>query len=182
MPLPVLVSLAFAVGSAAAACAEAELRISPRPALLTQGAMAFLIFDALVVVPVATYFYAFHGDWFLLYLVDARRIPSALALLALVLVGGCGAVGFAAGATLVRAHKLGLAIAVSVLAVVASAAVVVFARDRLGAVGSYAQYAGHFGLKPFAEGSLLQGALVMGPLFVAAALLLCVRIYVGGRR
>ena len=70
MPHPTVLFLAFATGLAAAIAGRSELKISPRPALFTRSALAFLIFDFLVLVPASAYFYVFHGDWFLLYALD----------------------------------------------------------------------------------------------------------------
>jgi hypothetical protein len=182
MPLPVLLTFAFSVGAVAAACADTELRVSPRPAFLTQGFLAHLIFDVLVVLPVATYFYAFHGDWFLLYSMDTRRVPSALALLALSLFIGGGALGFVSGASLVRSQKLGAAVALAAASLALGGGVAFGLRDRLTQVGTFAQFAGQFGLKAFGETPLFEGAVVMAPLLIAGALFLCVRIYVSGRR
>lgn len=182
MPLPLLVMVTFAVGALAAACAETELRISPRPAVLTQGFFAHALFDLFVVLPIAIYFYAFHGDWFVLYAVNTARVPSALALLGLLLFTGVGALGFAAGASLVRAQQTFGAVAAALGAVGLGAALVYAARARVGNVGSFAQFHGAFGLRPFLDTELFEGALVMAPLFAAGAAFLCVRVYVSGRR
>lgn len=182
MPLPLLLTLAFAAGSLAAWSGQAELKISPRRAFLTQTFGAFMVFQGLVVLPIATYFFVFHGDWFILYAFDVRRIPSALALIGLVLVSGVGCLGFFAGSTCVRSQKSQWAVLCAVLAVIVGGVLVATFRDRLAIVGTYPQYVGAFGLTPFAHGALFQGAVVMGVLLVAAVVMLCVRIHLGHRR
>jgi hypothetical protein len=182
MPLPTLLFLAFATGIAAAITGRTELRVSPRPALLSRTFAAFVVFSVLALVPVAVYFYVFHGDWFLLYLVDVRRIPSAVALLGFVVLAAVGALGFVLGAGLVRNQREKSAGVVTGLAVLGAGAVVLVAPERLRVVGSYAQYRGRFGLEPFGSGPLLQGTMVMGGLLLLGLLFLLVRIHLGNRR
>ena len=54
--------------------------MSPRPLPLTRSFVAYVSFACLVIAPISVYFYVFHGDWFLLYLIDVNRIPSAIAM------------------------------------------------------------------------------------------------------
>lgn len=182
VPLPTVLFLAFATGIAAALAGRTELKVSPRPALITRSSLAFLIFDFLVLVPASAYFYAFHGDWFLLYVMDVQRIPSAIALVGFVLQGVLAAGGFALGAGLVRTQRETLAgamIGISLLFGVGSA---LAASDRLAMVGSYAQYRGSFGLVPFTEGPLFVGTLTMCSILLAGLGFLLARIWLGARR
>src|SRR5688572_11199826 len=78
VPLPPLLLWMVASGLAAALAGRNELRTSPRPAPLTRTFFAYASYAVLVVVPVSIYFYAFHGDWFLLYFADVSKIPSAV--------------------------------------------------------------------------------------------------------
>jgi hypothetical protein len=182
LPLPTLLLLAIASGIAVALAAKAELRISPRPAVLTRSFAAYAMFLALVLIPVSVYFYAFHGDWFLLYLVDVRRVPSALALLGFLVEAAVGVAGFAVGATLVRAQREGIAKVLLAATVVGAVAVVVVARERLAVVGTYAQYRGDFGLDSYAGGVVLHGSLAMGAILAAGLAYLVVRLHLSGSR
>jgi len=182
LPLPTLLFLAFASGLAAALGARAELRVSPRPAMLTKSFGSYMLFAGLVLVPVSAYFYVFHGDWFLLYLVDVRRVPSALALLGFLLEAGVGAAGFSAGAVLVRSQRETIGGALTGLAVLGALAVVVVARERLRVVGSYAQFEGGFGLDPYGSGALWQGTAVMTALLLVGLGWLLARLHIGSRR
>jgi hypothetical protein len=182
VPLPTVLFLALATGLAAALAGRDELRISPRPALLTRSALAFLIFDALVLVPASAYFYAFHGDWFLLYLIDVQRIPSAVALVGFVLQGLLAAGGFAVGAGLVRTQRevlAGVALGATILFAVGSAVAVA---DRLAMVGSHAHYRGEFGLVPFVEAPLFLGTITMSTLIAVGLAFLLARVWLGARR
>ena len=182
MPLPSVLFLAFATGIAAALAGRAELKSSPRPALVTQSALAFLIFDFLVLVPASAYFYVFHGDWFLLYALDVRRVPSALALVGFVFEGALAFFGFGVTAGLVRAQREALAVTLLLGALVLGVLASFLASDRLALVGSFAQYRGNFGLVPFGQGPVLAGAVVMGSIVAIGLAFLLVRIYVGARR
>lgn len=181
MPLPPLLILVVVSGLAAAIAGRFELRQSPRPIALTRAFSSYLSYALLVVVPISVYFYAFHGDWFLLYLFDVSRIPSAIAMVGFFVQAGLGMLGFMLGAVLVRNQRetlVGIMIGVLVIA----AAVVLFLyMDRLSQVGTYAQFHGQFGLEAFEDGSLLTGALAMGALGLAGLGFLLTRLWMSGR-
>ena len=111
MPLPTLLPIALGIGIATALVGGRELRMSPRHALLTATFKAFALFLALVLLPISVYFYVFHGDWFLLYTFDVRRIPSAVALIGFLVELALGVGGFAVGAQLARGQRTGVAYA-----------------------------------------------------------------------
>lgn len=182
MPLPTVLFLAFAAGLSAALAARSELKVSPRPSLLTRGALAFLIFDFLVLVPASAYFYIFHGDWFLLYAFDVRQIPSAIALIGFLFQGLLAALAFVFGAGLVRSQRE--AIGGGLIAVFATSAVAIplLVSERLRMVGSYAQYTGNFGLVPFTSGPLLLGTIAMAGIVAFGLGFLLLRIWMGSRR
>jgi hypothetical protein len=160
LPLFSQLLLTFATGLAAALAARTDLRVSPKPAAFSRAFWAYLLYAGLVLLPVALYFYLFHGDWYLLYLVDTTAIPSAVVLIGCLFLVGVGAAGFLAGAALVRTQRdqwagAGIGIAVSL-----GSAIVALTRSRLSVVGTYAQYQGDFGLAAYG-GALLQGTLWM---------------------
>ena len=82
MPLPTQLLLTFASGVAASLAARSDLRTSPKPALMSRAFTAYLLYAAFVLVPVSLYFYLFHGDWYVLYLVATEHVPSAIVLCA----------------------------------------------------------------------------------------------------
>jgi len=181
MPLPTLVFIAFGVGVAAALFGGAELRFSPRRALLTSTFKAYAMFLLLVLLPISVYFYVFHGDWFLLYAVDVRRIPSAIALLGFVIETWVGVLGFSIGAALARAQRIGVGFGLVGASALLAASVVALWPDRLSVVGTFAQYRGDFGLRTYG-GPLMQAGLAMGVLMAYGAAYLLVRIRVASRR
>jgi hypothetical protein len=181
MPLPTLVFFALGVGVAAALLGGHELRISPRHALLTSCFKAYALFMTLVVIPVSVYFYVCHGDWFLLYTLDVRGVPSAIALLMFVAEAVLGALGFLLGAALARAQRTGVGYIVVGICGLTAAGVLPLFRSRLSVVGTFAQYRGDFGLHPYG-GPLLQAGMVMALLLAYATAYLLVRINLSSRR
>ncbi len=182
MPLPTLAFLALASGLAAALAAGTQLRLSLRPVLLTGSFGVYLIFLSLLFVPVSVYFYMFHGDWFLLYLVDVRGIPSAVALIGFLLEGGIGVVGFMFGASLARSQRTTAGIASIAACLVASIAVAAVCHERLGVIGSFPQYHGDFGLQSYASSNVMKGSLPMGALLGVGTVFLIWRLRYAGRR
>lgn len=181
MPFPTLVSFAFAVGVAAALAAGHELRNSPRHALLTAAFKALALFVALLLLPVSIYFYVFHGDWFLLYAIDVRRVPSALALGGLLLEGSIAVLGFLIGTALARAQRIGAGYALALASLAVAAAVVLLWPERLAVVGTFSQHRGDYGLRPYG-GALLQGGLALGGVLLVGAAYLVVRVGHGQRQ
>ena len=182
MPIPSLFILAFSVGVAAAVASRKELRLSPRHPLTTRGFAAYVLFACLTLAPATLYFYAFHGDWALLYAMDAREIPSAVALVGLMLEVGIGAAGFYASASLVRTQRIAVAIGVSAGGLVAAVGAVFLVADRLSKVGSYAQFHGSFGLTPYVLSPVFHGCLAFGAILLGASVQLLVRLSVGGKK
>ncbi len=182
MTLPTVVALAFMVGALAALAGRAEIKLSPRHPLLTRSFAAYVIFAICVLVPISVYFYVFHGDWFLLYFIDVREIPSAIALVAFVLEGLVGVVGFSIGATLLRSQREGLVGASAALALAMAVLIPLVFRDRLAHVGTYAQWLGGFGLVDFTAGPAFLGTILMSVAFLVAASFLVGRLWVGERR
>jgi hypothetical protein len=181
MPLPTLVFLAFGVGTAAALLGGVELRLSPRPAMLTSTFKAYVLFLSFLLLPISVYFYIFHGDWFLLYAVDVRRVPSAVALLGFMGEGAFGMLGFTLGAALARTQRNGPGYGIVAASAVLAVAVVLIWPDRLSVVGTFAQYRGDFGLRAYG-GALMHAGLAMGLLLAYGATYLLIRIRSASRR
>jgi hypothetical protein len=175
VPFPVLLLFGFGLGAGAALAGAAELRVSPRSVLLTDGFGAFAAFMVLLLVPTSVYFYIFHGDWFLLYTVDVRRVPSAIALIGFAAELGIGLLGFGLSASCIRSARPAWSIALIGMSMFAAAGVVFLFPERLKLVGSIRQYRGGFGLVNYG-GPLMQSAIVMGILLVWGAIYLVVRV------
>jgi hypothetical protein len=163
------------MGAASALAGAHELRVSPRPVMLSDSFAAYVAFTLLLLLPASIYFYVFHGDWFLLYLVDVRRVPSALALLGFFIELALALLGFAFAAACVRAQRNSWVISALALCAIGACSALAIAPDRLRVVGTFRQFRGGFGLASYG-GALLQGALAMGGLLVAGAIYLLFRI------
>jgi hypothetical protein len=182
LPLPTLFLLAFASGVAAALASRRELRLSPRPAPLTAGFGALALYLFFVVVPVSLYFYWFHGDWAVHYLLDVQAIPSAVALVGFVVEVLLGGAGFVVGASLVRAQREAFAGGLLGVVLVVAGGLLQLARARLAVLGSFAQFHGGFGLSPYGRGTMLYETVAMS-LFTAMGLAyLLARLAFGARR
>lgn len=180
MPFPTFVFVAFGVGVASALLGGSELRETPRHPALTGSFKAFALFLVLVLLPASVYFYIFHGDWFLLYAIDVRRVPSAIALFGFVVELGLGVGGFSLGAMFARTQRTSLGFATAGAAIIAAITSIVLFRERLSMVGTFAQYRGDFGLRPYG-GPLMQAGLIMGLALVYGAAYLLVRIRMAAR-
>lgn len=174
MPIPFAFLLAFALGAAFARAAEREIARTEGP-LVTSRPMAIVLgFAALVLLPVAAYFAAFHGDWAYLYLMPWQRIPSAVDLMLVVAAAGCVPAGFVATVLAIRARR---AQAVTTLIGTPVALAVVLGlvcAKRLAVSASAAQYAGGFGVEPIAASALGKGVL-WGMLALVAGVVWTVR-------
>jgi len=182
LPLPSLVLIGFSVGIAAALAARADLCLSPRPALLSKACMAYGVFVVFILLPISIYFYAFHGDWALLYVVDSRNIPSAFALLCFLMEGLIGLGGFLLGAVWVRSQHEGWAFGAASFTALLALAVVFIGWSRLSQVGSYEQYHGQYGLQAYGGGTVFQGTLTMGLVLLLGTVYLLVRLFTTGRQ
>jgi hypothetical protein len=175
LPFTTLLFLAFGIGAASALAGAHELRVSPRPAVLSDSFAALVAFTLLLLLPVSVYFYVFHGDWFLLYLVDVRRVPSALAMLGFFLEFVIATLGFGLAAICLRSQRNPWVLGALVLCAIGALGVVAVAPERLRMVGTFRQYRGGFGLVSYG-GALLQGALAMGGLLTVGGAFLLFRI------
>jgi hypothetical protein len=181
LPIPTQLLFLFASGLLVALAARADLRGSPKPSALSHAFGAYLLYAGLVVVPASLYLYIFHGDWYLLYLVDSQHVPSALVLLGCLLELGLGAAGFLLGAAFVRNQREPWAGAMIGIAASLGGAAIPVVQGRLSVVGSYAQYHGDFGLVPFG-GALLFGVVGMTFWCLSGLALLAYRVGLGARR
>lgn len=175
LPFTTLLFLAFGIGAASALAGAHELRVSPRPAVLSDSFAALVAFTLLLLLPVSVYFYVFHGDWFLLYLVDVRRVPSALAMLGFFVEFVIATLGFGLAAICLRSQRNPWVFGALVLCAIGALGVVAVAPERLRMVGTFRQYRGGFGLVSYG-GALLQGALAMGGLLTVGGAFLLFRI------
>jgi hypothetical protein len=123
--------------------------------------LAYALFIGFVLLPTATYFYVFHGDWFLFYWVDTGRAPWVWGLLAILFLLGAASLGFGVGAALCRASRDEAVRRIAVGALFIAVAVWPLGWDRLSAVGSYRQFTRDYGLVAFFVSPAFYSGLAM---------------------
>ncbi len=166
MPLPFAPLVGFVLGIAFAWTARADIGKDDGPLFASRPFVVALGFAAFVQGPIVAYFVAFHGDWAYLYLLDWRRVPSAVDL-TLVLVSALAVpAGALAALPAARARRLGSVVRIGAGPVLLAFALLAWGARRLAVSATYAQFHGDFGTQSIGSSSLGLGILWMGVLFV----------------
>jgi len=168
--------ISVATGALSAHAGRDELRHSADPLWRMEGFLAYALFVALVLVPTAIYFYVFHADWFLFYVIDTGRAPWLWGLVAVSLVLGAAALGFLLGAALCRESRDRLVRRFSAGVIVLALASWPSIWRRLSVVGSYRQFVRDYGLTAFFSSPSFYSGVVTGLLLLAAFVWLVFRI------
>jgi hypothetical protein len=170
MPAPLAPFIGFALGVAFAWCARDELARSQSAAGIGSRSLVIVtLFATIVFAPIAGYFLAFEADWSYAYLIDTRRIPSALEL-ALVLVDAASVpIGFAVAASYARGRRLAPVLTLGTSPALFVAACIALAAGRFGVQATYTQFHGDFGTRPASGSSLGHALLWMDALLVLGA-------------
>jgi hypothetical protein len=126
-----------------------------------------LLFAIFVFAPVAGYFLIFAGDWAWAYLVDARRIPSALEVLVVAVDAACVPLGFEVARRQLRSRRAfgALATAAVPAGIALLSVMALFSRLRVDA--TFRQFRGEFGAEPLAGGPLGYAVLWMNLMLAA---------------
>lgn len=147
-----------------------ELARGIGPLVVARPFAIVTLFALLGFVPALGYFLAFAADWSLAYVVDTRRVPSALLLLAALGGGASVLAGFALGARQVRARRFVSLLPLMTVPLAAAAVLLaVFARN-LALHGSYVQITRQLGAEPIAGSSLGYAILWIDACLLASAL------------
>jgi len=168
--------ISIATGALSAHAGRDEIRNSADPVWRMEGFLAYALFVALVLVPTATYFYVFHGDWFLFYWIETDRAPWFWGLVAVSLVLGAASLGFLLGAALCRASRDRSVRRFSAGVILMALAIWPSIWHRLSVVGSSRQFARDYGLTAFFSSPAFYSGLVTGLLLLAAFVWLVFRI------
>lgn len=150
MPLPFLFPAAVVLGMCHALFAERALRHAGQERMLFAAAL----FGAAIVLPVEAYLLHDYADWAYLYLLEPRRIPSAIDLILLLLAAATVPAAAWLGARWL-AQDTKYRVLRTVLGLGTSSLVVgLIAWRRLTHFGTHAQYTGNYGLRSLTECSL----------------------------
>ncbi len=160
MPLLFLLFIAVATGALAAHAGRDEVRQSAEPIWRWEAFLAYALFVGFLLLPTSIYFYVFHADWFLHYVIDTSSAPWAWGLLACFLVIGAAALGFRIGATLCRASRDRAARRITVGAFIVALAVWPLFWSRISLVGSHRQFTRDYGLTEFFASPAFYSGLV----------------------
>ncbi len=161
LPLLFLLFVAMATGALSAYAGRDEIRHSGEAIWRTEAFLAYALFVGFVLLPTAIYFYVFHGDWFLFYVVNTKSAPWVWGLLAVLLLLGVSFVGFRLGAAACRASRDAAARRITAACLVVALAVWPLAWERLSVVGSHRQFTRDYGLVPFFTSPAFYSGLTM---------------------
>lgn len=167
------------VGLVFAGCARQQFSQGTAP--WGRELAAVLSFEAIIIWPIALYFYLVYPDWSWMYFVDPRRLPWGVSVL--VMLGHAATLmgGYLAGWAILRARKP--KILYGVLGAL-SLGLIVFAlmcRGRLGNAGTFEEY--HAGQALSAgEGKLVWAMVVTGLGVAGAAALVGFTLWEQGKR
>jgi hypothetical protein len=149
MPAPVAPLVGFVLGVLFAWAASGGLaRGSSRPLVIVAA------FGLLVYAPIAAYFIAASPDWAWAYLLDARRLTSALGFAIVLLAAASVPMGLLAGSRPAAARRVHVLVRIAAVPTLLALAFLALAFRRLEVDGSYAQFHGDFGTRPVAGSSL----------------------------
>ncbi len=154
------------VGLLFAACARHQFTSGAAP--WGRELAAVLSFEAIILWPVALYYYLVYPDWSWMYFVDARRLPSGVSVLVLLSYAASLLGGYLAGWALLRARRLRLLGGALAFVALFMGGFVVVCRGRLFAAGTFAEY--HAGHAPSAGEGKLAWALVVTAIGVAVGI------------
>jgi hypothetical protein len=169
MPAPIGPLFGFVFGVAFAWAAGSALARSRPTRPLGRAVALVLLFALAVFAPACAYFVAFEEDWAWLYLLDARRLPSAIDL-ALVLADVAAVLGgFFATLSIARQRRLLPLLATGAVPAAIAVATILWALPRLSTVATWAQFHGDFGTRAVAGSSLGWALLWMNGLVLAGA-------------
>jgi signal transduction histidine kinase len=130
------------VGLVFAACARVQFANGGSP--WGRELAAVLSFEAIIVWPVALYFYLVHPAWSWMYLIDPARLPWGISVLVLLAYVATLLGGYLGGWALIRMQKEKLLFAALAVVGVGLVVFLIVARGRVSHAGTYDEYhAGH---------------------------------------
>jgi hypothetical protein len=126
------------VGLVFAACARVQFANGGSP--WGRELAAVLSFEAIIVWPVALYFFLVHPAWSWMYLIDPARLPWGVSALVLLGYAATLLAGYLAGWALVRAHKEKLLYAALAALGLGLILFLIICRARISNTGTFEEY------------------------------------------
>ncbi len=174
MPLPLAPVVAALLGVAFALVGRDEVRRSSGAASATRGFLVVALVALGLLAPALGYFLWFYPDWAFCYLVPGSRVPSALSLVAVLLVASLGPLSFTWAASALRRHGVReLVRGVSAL-IVLLVITIAFLGPRLVVAGTHTAFKEGYDLSPVGGTSLglsilwIDGCLLAGIAWAAS--------------
>ena len=162
MPLPFAPFVGFLVGLGLAWAARADIGNNDGPLFASRPFVVATGLACFVYAPLVAYFVAFHGDWAYLYLVDWRRVPSAIDLALVLFAATCVPLGTIVALPAARARRLGTLVRIGAGPAVVVCGLLAWGARRLVVSATYTQFHGDFGTESIASSALGRGILWMG--------------------
>jgi hypothetical protein len=153
------------VGLGFAACARQQFNGGAAP--WGRELAAVLVFEGIILWPVALYYYLVYPDWSWMYFVDPRRLKSGVSILVLLAYLATLLGGYLGGWALVRARRLPALLGAMAGLALFLGGFVIACRHRLFSWGSFTQF--HSGHARSAADGKLGWALVVTALGVATS-------------
>ncbi len=169
MPLPLAPFIAFAIGVFLAWKTRTET--NDAEPLWNSHVFAVALYALLVFAPVAAYFAAFATDWSCAYLIDGRRVPSAVSLVLVFVAAGSVVAGFVAGRHALGRHAPGELAWLAGLPLAVALVLVIALYERLGVDATYDQFVSDFGREPLFTSRLGLAVAWMDGIVAAGAII-----------
>ena len=176
MPLPLAPFAAALLGVVFGLVGRDEVRRTSAPPSSTRGFLVVTLVSLLLLAPAVGYFVAFYPDWSYAYFVAGERVPSAVELVAVLLICALGPLAYAWTATLLRRHAVReLVRGISAL-VVLLAASFAFIGPRLLVAATYGGFRDGIDVRPVGSSPLgvsillIDGCLIAGVAWAASRL------------
>lgn len=176
MPAFIAPLVGTGIGVGFAAAASDTLARGQGSGATSRVLIVVAVFSLLIFAPLCGYFLAFSPDWSYAYLIDSKRLPSALDL-SLVLVDAASIpLGFAIAARRARLRQVNAALQLLGPLCVLCVLALIILFPRLSVLGTYAQFHGDFGTRSVFHSSLgyamvwLNGVLIGSVIWTARKL------------
>jgi hypothetical protein len=155
MTIPALTIVSALVGASIAFSARVQIRTLQRPVFSTRYFMALLMFQAMILLPIGTYFYSFYPDWSWMYLVDTSSLSAGVAVMAMAVYPVAAAMGYLIGYYSARSSSDWVTVMFIVFMIVGFIGLFAVAKNKIMWIGTYEQYHRAVGLKALISTSLL---------------------------
>ncbi len=162
MTIPALIVINLLVGASVAFSARIQIRTLQRPVFTTRYFSALMILEAMILLPVGIYFYAFYPDWSWMYMVDSTQVLAPVEIMAMAAYPISGAMGYLVGYYSAKGGSDWVTILFMCFMGLGLFGLFIAAYDKVSLLGTYDQFHRDVGLKGFASTSMLSSTLLAG--------------------